>query len=67
MLPLTMVGMAAGYGLYAYAVPVLLALGGTKAAEPLLLFAYGLGAIAGNLLSGAAGDRYGPVRVLASG
>jgi predicted MFS family arabinose efflux permease len=67
VLPLTMVGMAAGYGLYAYAVPVLLALGGTKAEEPLLLFAYGLGAITGNLLSGAAGDRYGPIRVLASG
>lgn len=67
VLPLTVVGMAAGYGLYAYAVPVMRALGAGRSAEMWLLFLYGLGAIAGNLAAGAAADRYGPVRVLAAG
>jgi predicted MFS family arabinose efflux permease len=67
VLPLTLIGMAAAYGLYAYAVPVLLALGGSKSAEPWMLFGYGLGAIVGNLLAGIAGDRFGPVRVLLVG
>jgi predicted MFS family arabinose efflux permease len=67
VLPLTVAGMAAGFGLYAYAVPVMRALGAVTSAQPWLLMLYGLGAIAGSLGAGAAVDRYGPFRVLATG
>ncbi|WP_153533094.1 MFS transporter [Actinomadura macrotermitis] len=67
VLPLTVLGLAASYGLYAYAVPILHALGAEGGAEMWLLFLYGAGAVAGNLAAGAAVDRYGPVRVLAAG
>lgn len=67
VLPLTTFGMMAGYGLYAYAVPILHALGATPASETWLLFLYGVGAFASNLAAGAAADRYGPVRVLSVG
>ncbi|MFB4313900.1 MFS transporter [Actinomadura sp. 21ATH] len=63
VLPLTVFGMAAGYGLYAYAVPIMRALGTGTAAETWLLFLYGAGAVAGNLASGTSVDRYGPIRV----
>ncbi|MFE3448529.1 MFS transporter [Nonomuraea sp. NPDC059194] len=67
VLPLTVFGLAASYGLYAYAVPLLHALGAGAASEMWMLFLYGAGAVAGNLMAGAAADRYGPVRVLAVG
>ncbi|MFC6937708.1 MFS transporter [Actinomadura yumaensis] len=67
ILPLTVVGIAAGYGLYAFAVPVLHALGAGPAQEAWLLFLYGIGAVAGNLVAGARVDRHGPVRVQAVG
>ncbi|WP_052422864.1 MFS transporter [Nonomuraea candida] len=67
VLPLTLGGMMAGYGLYAYAVPLLHALGAAPESEMWLLFLYGVGAVAGNVVAGGAADRYGPVRVLAVG
>ncbi|MEV5569868.1 MFS transporter [Spirillospora sp. NPDC052269] len=67
VLPLTVAGIAAGYGLYAFAVPVLRALGTGPSQEVWLLFLYGVGAVLGNLLSGARVDRHGPVRVQAVG
>ncbi|MBO2458692.1 MFS transporter [Actinomadura violacea] len=67
VLPLTVLGMAAGYGLYAYAVPVLRALGAGERAVPWLLFLYGAGAVAGNLVAGTRVDRHGPLRVQAVG
>ncbi|MFC4907247.1 MFS transporter [Actinomadura gamaensis] len=67
ILPLTVAGIAAGYGLYAFAVPVLRALGTGPGEEAWLLFLYGVGAVAGNLLSGAKVDRHGAVRVQAVG
>ncbi|GAA2142501.1 MFS transporter [Actinomadura napierensis] len=67
VLPLTVLGMAAGYGLYAYAVPIMRALGAGEDAEPWLLFLYGAGAVAGNLVAGARVDRHGPVRVQFAG
>lgn len=67
ILPLTVAGIAAGYGLYAFAVPVLRALGTGSSQEAWLLFLYGVGAVLGNLFSGATVDRYGPVRVQAVG
>ncbi|GAA2213886.1 MFS transporter [Nonomuraea monospora] len=64
VLPLTLLGMMASYGLYAYAVPLLHALGATPESEMWLLFLYGAGAVVSNLVAGGAADRYGPVRVL---
>ena len=67
VLPLTVVGMAAAYTVYAYAVPALHAVGIGGSGTAWMLSAYGLGAIAGNLAAGVAADRLGPVRVLACG
>ncbi|MEV7808705.1 MFS transporter [Microbispora sp. NPDC088329] len=67
VLPLTVLGLAAGYGLYAFAVPVMRALGAGASAETWLLFLYGAGAVAGNLVAGAMVDRHGPVPVQAAG
>ncbi|WP_222107657.1 MFS transporter [[Actinomadura] parvosata] len=67
VLPLTLLGIMASYGLYAYAVPLLHELGATPASEMWLLFLYGVGAFVTNLVAGRAADRYGPVRVLAVG
>ncbi|MCP2341752.1 MFS transporter [Actinomadura rupiterrae] len=67
ILPLTVAGIAAGYGLYAFAVPVLRALGADASEEAWLLFLYGVGAVLGNLLSGSRVDRHGPFRVQAVG
>jgi predicted MFS family arabinose efflux permease len=63
ILPLTVAGIAAGYGLYAFAVPVLHALGAGPSQEAWLLFLYGVGAILGNLIAGARVDRHGSIRV----
>ncbi|MFB7620664.1 MFS transporter [Kitasatospora sp. NPDC056181] len=67
VLPLTVLGMTAAYTVYAYSVPVLAAvgIGESDTAWPLSL--YGLGAVLGNLASGYATDRFGPVRVLSTG
>ncbi|MEV0827209.1 MFS transporter [Nonomuraea rubra] len=67
VLPLTTLGMMASYGLYAYAVPLLHTLGATPESEMWLLFLYGAGAFASNLVAGSAADRYGPVRALSAG
>lgn len=67
VLPLTVLGMAAAYTVYAYAIPALHALGMGGSATAWLLAAYGVGAVAGNLAAGVAADRVGPVRVLIVG
>ncbi|MFE5285593.1 MFS transporter [Nocardia sp. NPDC056611] len=67
VLPLTVLGMGAAYTVYAYAVPALGALGIGSSATAWVLGLYGVGAIAGNLFSGYATDRFGPVPVLTSG
>jgi predicted MFS family arabinose efflux permease len=67
VLPLTVLGMAAAYTVYAYAIPALHALGIAHGATAWILSAYGLGAIGGNLAAGIAADRLGPTRVLTAG
>ncbi|WP_226873302.1 MFS transporter [Microbispora sitophila] len=67
VLPLTVLGLAASYGLYAFAVPVMRALGAGARAETWLLFLYGVGAVAGNLVAGVMVDRHGPIPVQAAG
>jgi predicted MFS family arabinose efflux permease len=64
VLPLTVLGMAASYLPYTYSGPALRALGVAEVALPTILFLYGAGAISGNLATGVATDRYGPVPVL---
>ncbi|MFI9553818.1 MFS transporter [Nonomuraea endophytica] len=65
VLPLTVLGMGAAYTAYAYSVPALAGVG-VGAIGP-MLFLYGAGAVAGNLLSGHATDRWGARHVLAAG
>ncbi|MEV6073341.1 MFS transporter [Nocardia sp. NPDC052001] len=67
VLPLTLLGMAAAYILYAYAVPALSAVGITGSATAWMLALYGIGAIAGNLGGGYATDRWSATRVLVVG
>ncbi|MFL6056497.1 MAG: MFS transporter [Actinoallomurus sp.] len=67
VLPLTILGMAASYIVYAYSVPALRGVGVPESSTVLMLFLYGAGAVAGNLVSGYATDRWGPVRVLTGG
>jgi predicted MFS family arabinose efflux permease len=67
VLPLTALGMAAAYTVYAFAVPALHAVGVTGSGTAWMLSAYGLGAVAGNLAAGVAADRVGSVRVLTVG
>ncbi|MDW5328507.1 MFS transporter [Plantactinospora sp. KLBMP9567] len=67
VLPLTVLGMAACYTGYAYAVPALGAAGIPPTSVSLMLFLYGVGAVVGNLLSGYTTDRWGPTRVLGTG
>ena len=67
VLPLTVLGMGAAYTAYAYAIPALHALGIADGATAWILAAYGVGAVAGNLVAGMAADRLGPIRVLAIG
>ncbi|NUP02394.1 MAG: MFS transporter [Nonomuraea sp.] len=62
ILPLTVLGMAASYTVYAYSVPALRAVGVRESAG--MLFLYGLGAVLGNLAAGYATDRWGARRVL---
>ncbi|MGV9661696.1 MFS transporter [Nocardia niigatensis] len=67
VLPLTVLGMGAAYVVYAYAVPALGALGIGASTIAWALMLYGLGAVAGNLSSGYATDRFGATRVLTAG
>ncbi|MFI7107616.1 MFS transporter [Nonomuraea sp. NPDC050227] len=62
ILPLTVLGMAGSYTVYAYSVPALRAVGVEGTAG--MLFLYGLGAVLGNLAAGYATDRWGAHRVL---
>jgi predicted MFS family arabinose efflux permease len=64
VLPLTVLGMAASYLPYTYSAPALRVLGVAEAGLPAILFLYGAGSISGNLVTGVATDRYGPVPVL---
>ncbi|WP_344291085.1 MFS transporter, partial [Streptomyces synnematoformans] len=67
VLPLTALGMGAGYTVYAYTVPVLDGIGAGGRAVPWMLCLYGAGAVAGNFAAGLATDRWGAVRVLGTG
>ncbi|RMI32277.1 MFS transporter [Nocardia stercoris] len=67
VLPATVLGMAAAYLPYAYAVPVFGAVGIGAGAVAIMLCLYGFGAVAGNLLAGWSTDRRGAVRVLSTG
>jgi DHA1 family inner membrane transport protein len=67
VLPLTILGMAAAYVVYAYSVPALAALGIGASSTAWVLSLYGVGAVAGNLSSGYATDRWGAARVLTVG
>lgn len=67
VLPLTALGMGAGYTVYAYTVPVLEDVGVGAPAVTWMLCLYGVGAVAGNFAAGTATDRWGAVRVLAVG
>jgi len=60
-------GLAAGCVMWAYSIPVLDALGIAPARIVWMLFLFGLGAAAGNLVAGAATDRWGSVPVLTAG
>lgn len=64
VLPLTVLGMAASYLPYAYSALALQAVGIAGVLVPLMLLLYGAGAVAGNLVTGIATDRWGPVPVL---
>jgi len=61
---LTILGMAAGYTPYAFTIQVLEGLSDQKDAAPVMLFAYGIGAVAGNIGSGIGTDRWNGARVL---
>jgi len=65
VLPLTVLGMASCYTIYAYSIPALHAAGAPVSWAGLMLFLYGAGAVAGNLSAGYAVDRWGPVPLLA--
>ncbi|MCO5998194.1 MFS transporter [Actinoallomurus rhizosphaericola] len=67
VLPLTVLGMGASYTVYAYSVPALKGVGVPEGSMVLMLFLYGAGAVAGNLVAGYATDRWGPMRVLSGG
>ncbi|WP_305790279.1 MFS transporter [Symbioplanes lichenis] len=64
VLPLTTLGMASCYTVYAYSVPALQAAGSPVRWAGLMLFLYGAGAVAGNLCAGYAVDRWGSVKLL---
>jgi predicted MFS family arabinose efflux permease len=64
VLPLTVLGMAATYLPYAYIAPAMTSAGIPAIALPAILFLYGAGAVCGNLTTGVATDRWGPIVVL---
>ncbi|MDT0317074.1 MFS transporter [Streptomyces millisiae] len=66
-LPLTTLGMAAAYVVYAYAVPAFEALGIAPSSTAWVLALYGVGAVGGSLSSGYVTDRWGATRLLTVG
>ncbi len=66
ILPLTVLGMAASYAVYAYSVPALRGVGVAPGAIGGFLFLYGLGAVLGSALCGYVTDRWGAVRMLSA-
>ncbi|MDQ0376992.1 MFS transporter [Amycolatopsis thermophila] len=67
ILPVTVLGMAAAYTAYAYAVPAFEAVGVPAGDSQWMLFLYGVGAVAGAQSAGHLTDRFGGVRVLTWG
>ncbi|WP_129838782.1 MFS transporter [Streptomyces sp. RFCAC02] len=67
ILPVTVLGMAAAYTAYAYAIPAFDAVGISPDAAQWMLFLYGVGAVAGAQSSGRLTDRFGGTRVLVVG
>jgi len=67
ILPVTMLGMAAAYTAYAYAIPAFDAVGISPHSAQWMLFLYGLGAVAGAQSSGRLTDRLGGTKVLILG
>lgn len=67
ILPVTILGMAAAYTAYAYAVPAFEAVGVPSQHSQWMLLLYGIGAVAGAQASGGLTDRYGGVAVLTTG
>lgn len=67
ILPVTVLGMAAAYTAYAYAIPAFAAVGVSSEATQWMLFLYGVGAIVGAQSSGGLTDRFGGTRVLIAG
>ena len=67
ILPVTVLGMAAAYTAYAYAIPAFAAVGVSSDATQWTLFLYGVGAIVGAQSSGGLTDRFGGTRVLIAG
>lgn len=65
VLAVTVVGVLAALTVYTYAAPFLTATGDIHGATiGLVLLAYGLGGVFGNILGGRATDRFGPMRTL---
>lgn len=67
ILPVTVLGMAAAYTAYAYAIPAFDAVGISPDAAQWMLFLYGVGAVAGAQSSGRLTDTFGGTRVLLVG
>ncbi|MGJ0184300.1 MFS transporter [Corynebacterium glyciniphilum] len=67
ILLVTVLGMAAAYTAYAYAIPAFEAVGVSVSTVQWLLFLYGVGAVAGAQTSGRLTDRFGGTRVLIVG
>ncbi|WP_020657328.1 MFS transporter [Amycolatopsis benzoatilytica] len=67
ILPVTVLGMAAAYTAYAYAIPAFGAVGVSPEDTQWMLLLYGVGAIVGAQLSGRLTDRFGGTRVLVAG
>jgi predicted MFS family arabinose efflux permease len=66
-LPVTVLGMAAAYTAYAYAIPAFDAVGVSSNGAQWMLFLYGVGAVAGAQSSGWLTDKFGGPAVLVVG
>ncbi|GAA1532437.1 MFS transporter [Brevibacterium picturae] len=67
ILPVTVLGMAAAYTAYAYAIPAFESVGVEASSSQWMLFLYGLGAVIGAQVAGRATDSFGGTRVLTTG
>lgn len=67
VLPVTVLGMAAAYTAYAFAIPAFASVGIGQDGVQWMLFIYGIGAILGAQTSGKLTDRFGGVPVLVAG